>query len=355
MNSDMLPLPNYAEAVTTILKEVGADELWAHYPGLRPIDERIAAGPAGGADAERGLAIELFGAIRANFPEEPGRYDQTLIRSARLDLHASRLEDAFRDFHGHNAPNTRLLAAIGSRMNIPFETANYLCHLSNTRKYLYVATPKVACTLIKHCLQQAEMDGKLVYRHYGEEHVPAVSPLLSPRDNPQHFIEATESEDWFRFTFVRDPFNRVLSCYLDKVIKARTERDRLLPLLGFDPEDEGPSFGEFLRAIERQKEEERDIHWAAQSWLTRPALMNYHFIGRLENFTEDFQHVCDRLGIDQPQYPNRHATHADQKLGAHYGPEEIALVKAIYADDFTDFGYDPERLAPAGASRAGDC
>jgi hypothetical protein len=171
-----------------------------------------------------------------------------------------------------------------------------------------------------------------------------LSPLLAPLDEPRLYFTALQTDDWFRFTFVRDPFDRALSCYLDKIVNSVPERHRLLPELGFDPVGDVPSFADFLKAIADQPDGQRDLHWAPQSWLTQPATMRYHFIGRLERFDQDFHHVCDKLGIVAVTDTVRHSTKASEKLASFYGGEEIRLVQAIYAADFTTFGYDGNRL-----------
>jgi hypothetical protein len=74
--------------------------------------------------------------------------------------------------------------------------------------------------------------------------------------------------------------------------------------------------------------------------------MRYHFIGRLERFDEDFGHVCKTLGVAAVTDAVRHSTRASEKLASFYGGEEIGLVQTIYADDFTTFGYDSNRLKP---------
>jgi hypothetical protein len=174
---------------------------------------------------------------------------------------------------------------------------------------------------------------------------------LAPLDDPDLFaavmdIRLTGSEGWFRFTFVRNPFVRVLSCYLDKIVNSIPERMRLLPILGLDPKAGAPDFRSFLEAIAATPLPDHDVHWAPQVWLLQPDHVPYDFIGRMERFDVDLAHVCDRLGIDRTPSPPAHSTGAAEQIASHYGPEETALVRSIYGEDFKRFGYD-ER-APLG-------
>lgn len=342
-------LTNYLGLIERALDAVGPTELWARFPRLHDLHDRLAlpfSHASLGGPLPHAVASDLFAAIRTDCPGWPDFIGSALLRAARLDLQDCVTPPEYQYRMDDSESDRALLASIGEAMGLPGDTANYLCHVSNRHRYLYVATPKVACTTLKHCLQQFEMDGRLAFRHYGEEHFPSLSPLLSALDNPKAFFDALQGDDWFRFTFVRDPFSRVLSCYLDKIVRSQPERTRMLPLLGLDPAAGTPSFAAFLQAIRRTPVQDHDLHWAPQHWLTQPEKMRYHFIGRLERFDEDFGYLRARLGLPGLEGQVRHSTGADEKLALHYGAEEIALVQSIYADDFTAFGYDSGRLTP---------
>lgn len=223
----------------------------------------------------------------------------------------------------------------------PASLTNYLCNWSERLRYVYVETPKVACTTIKLVLQQAEAFGEMSYERPGDVHNRQLSPLLAPSDNVKSFVSATKSEDYFRFCFVRNPYTRVLSCYLDKMVKTEFERKRLAPKLGLDPE-EVPSFKTFLQRVSQQSDDEYDIHWAPQTYLLRPNRIRYSFIGRFELFREQFKMVCDRLDISayaEDLGDTWHATNAFEKTKEYLGAEEIELICRIYERDFSNFGY----------------
>jgi len=330
-------LSNYLRVSRNILASLEEEEFWTRYPTLARIQRSTDASSSPDVGA-------IFRAIRDDLPAAADFIDRFLILAARLDLQQAEIRQDYSYLDETLPQGQAVRTAISEGMNLPFRKANYLCHLSNRHKYLYVATPKVACTVIKHSLQQAEMDGTLVFRQYGDEHFPTLSPLLAPLDDPKLYFAALKTDDWFRFTFVRNPFSRVLSCYLDKIVNSVLERNRLLPEIGIDPAAGIPSFSDFLKGIAGQTEDQCDIHWAPQSWLTQPQTMHYHFIGRLERFDTDFQQVCQVLGIAPETGAARHSTDAAQKLAAFYGGEEIELVRMIYARDFTDFGYDSQHL-----------
>jgi hypothetical protein len=217
-------------------------------------------------------------------------------------------------------------------------TADYLTCLSERFKYLYVSTAKVATSSILRQLEFSELNNN-------EEAVPQephdkqATPWLSIRTNMHLFRRAIGSNDFFKFCFVRNPYTRALSCYLDKFVQNEWERARLSPILGLSS-DGIPTFYEFLLAVRAQPPGERDIHWESQAFHLRPSVVNYSFIGRFEHFQDDMGKVVELLGLTP--YSGKkdiHATNSGKLLNQYYGPGEKKLVRQIYRDDFLTFGY----------------
>lgn len=216
---------------------------------------------------------------------------------------------------------------------------NYLAHISMRLNAIYMETPKVGCSTIKRCLQAIEAEGKCPVPD--DVHDRLASPLFSPGNSGEPITVLFGSDDYFRFSFVRNPFTRALSAYLDKIAGGQWERDRRLPLLGFKPTDD-VTFTEFLHRVADQPDHLRDIHWMSQFGILRPDRVKYHFIGRFERFKDDMEFLLGKInGSAKPsgKAVNWHATNASKKLKQYYGSEEIAVVRAIYANDFWHFGY----------------
>lgn len=231
--------------------------------------------------------------------------------------------------------NYRLELANLLRYNV--ETADYLFHLSRKFNYLYAATAKAGSSYVLRQLQYAELDfdaSKLA----DEPHDRTLSTLMSPLSDMDAFRTAINGGA-FKFCFVRNPYSRALSCFLDKFQQDPTERTRLNPDLGFEP-DKWPSFWEFLDAVRKQRQGSRDIHWETQSFHLRPDIVRYSFIGRFENFGSDFAKLVHILNMQAyTDNQDRHRTAATTRLKEFYGPAEKMLVEEIYAEDFRTFGY----------------
>lgn len=225
----------------------------------------------------------------------------------------------------------------------PADEVDYLCNIGRRHSFLYVEVPKVACSSIKRTLQliEASADRPAPANIHDKKN----SPLSGPLSSGLSFDQLFNGSRLFRFAFVRNPFSRILSCYLEKIVKHEWERANHHRLLGFS-QAEPSTLTEFLQAVERIRDRNRDIHWKSQSGLIGGPAIHYDFIGRFENLDADFRHVLTQIGIPQQdlflESITHHATNASSKLNEYFGPAEIAMVQRTYAADFLRFGYSSE-------------
>lgn len=219
--------------------------------------------------------------------------------------------------------------------------SNYICNWSKKKKYIFVETAKVACHQIKYTLQCAEKEKVIIYDDPSHVHEKKFSPLLSPLDDIKNFILALNDDSYLKFCFVRNPFSRILSCYLDKFVNNEFERRRLSPYLGLSP-TQRPTFETFLSVISEQDDHDRDIHWASQTFLLQPKKIKYNVVGRFENFNAEFSEICRRLGIEKyfVAPPTHYSTNASGKLSEYYTDAARDIVRGVYSEDFRNFNYD---------------
>jgi Sulfotransferase family len=228
-------------------------------------------------------------------------------------------------------------------------------HYSNRYRYLYVDTPKVASSTIKYTLHCAELGKQAITRNvvparYGysrfllDIHDQRKSPLRWPGD--AHELQQFLRTSRFTFCFVRNPFSRVLSAYLDKIIGNVERRNLFLDKLdgAGAHRHRDVSFVEFLELIHRQAPEVMDPHWRPQH-LHLHGVMAYDFMGSFERFQDDFRAVLTAI---DPTFPKRAATvdeHGSRASSAgrilqYYADKRaVQLVSEIYAQDFALFGY----------------
>lgn len=227
---------------------------------------------------------------------------------------------------------------------IPLHEFFYSTNISLQYKYIYVETPKVACSTIKSTLQKLELQDIGLYRENFEDiHKREFSPLLKVQQMAD-FDTFLQKKDIFKFCFVRNPYSRVLSAYLDKIVGNQSHKGRILLELGHDIDalKQEVSFEEFLAVLSKQTVLTMDPHWRVQYYQTFQDYIDYDFIGKFENFEEDFVYVGKNISDKFHKYymsEKRHSTDANTMLDEYYTNELKEIVYNIYKKDFDYFGY----------------
>lgn len=218
---------------------------------------------------------------------------------------------------------------------------NYLINWSPRHRYIYFEVPKTGCTTVKRMLQLAEVDGR-AEKLDQNVHDKNASPVWSPADDLEAFEEALTSDAFLKFAFVRNPYARVLSAYLDKIVINEWERERRRPALGFTVDEEVP-FLAFLQRLATNDLLDSDIHWTPQTSLLGIPQVRLDYIGRFEHFGEDLAAVAARLGLveyfNEVRSERPHATGASDRLGEYLDPASQALAEQLYHRDFELLGY----------------
>lgn len=141
---------------------------------------------------------------------------------------------------------------------------------------------------------------------------------------------------YFKFAFVRNPWDRIFSAY------------RFVRSGGWNEADK--------RWMEENIEQFRDFSEFVEGWLTpRAAQSMIHFrpqwqficnrrrkieldyLGYLETIQEDFDHICRRLGMAASLQHRNASAQADYR--EHYSDAARRTVEAVYRDDVALFGY----------------
>lgn len=152
------------------------------------------------------------------------------------------------------------------------------------------------------------------------------------------------SQKYFLFTFVRNPYSRILSAYLDKI--ANLEREAYAAkrrnILKFSDADGGLSFAAFIRYLEQRGLYENP-HWAPQTAMLPVAVEKIHFVGRVENLDDDLGFVVNRLfgavAYQGPIIREINRTHSAHKMAQYYDRDLSERVYGLYKADFDAFAY----------------
>lgn len=169
--------------------------------------------------------------------------------------------------------------------------------------------------------------------------------------------ELKDLNDFFIFSFVRNPFSKILSRYLhltyffDKENKPPT-----LTMGGWAVKN----FNDFFTFMESDKSRDNakeiftfknfvkfamakdDDHWMVQCDLlekySNTRVEDFNFIGKVENLQEDFDAICDKIGIPKQQLPHKNKT-KHRHYTEYYDDETKQIVAEKYAKDIELFGY----------------
>ncbi len=103
---------------------------------------------------------------------------------------------------------------------------------------------------------------------------------------------------YYKFVFVRNPWDRVVSCYCDKVLGAKE--------LPYYEDCFGKDFKYFVKFIEKKNLKNADRHIRLQSNLF--PINDVDYIGRFETFESDLKHVLNELNIRDFDIPKKNTT-----------------------------------------------
>ena len=230
------------------------------------------------------------------------------------------------------------------------------CILLERYGAVYVEIPKVACSSIKTVFA-AHLGLGLEERGGNPHDLPW--PMARPNRGRGPMFPGL-----FAFAFVRNPWERLVSCYRDKIggevdgFTFFTVRPGVADCLArFDAFFGGMSFEEFVRAVASIDDEEADTHFRSQHTFVTSGdgRLALDFIGRYERLAEDFRVVEERLGLPVVELPRLQATREPKRYADFYTDETRQIVAERYGRDLELFGYafdeDRDPMGQAAAPR----
>ncbi len=227
---------------------------------------------------------------------------------------------------------------------VPFANFDYSVNISLKNHFLYVETPKVCCSTIKLNLQRLET-GFFDFRwpDFESVHKRELSPLIKP-SQVLDLDRLLAQTDIFKFCFVRNPYSRFLSCYLDKIKSNSLPRREALIAMNESPDARRDiSFDDFLDVVGNQNIGEMNPHWRPQYYQTFQSVFKFDFIGRYEYFSRDFNYVLNQIAPhmirDGFSSELRHKTGSTALLELYYTPHRLKRVRQLYDIDFRYFSY----------------
>lgn len=137
-------------------------------------------------------------------------------------------------------------------------------------------------------------------------------------------------EDYFKFAFVRNPWDRLISCWHNKVLRKNA--------FSFDDEtnEKMKDLGAFVDYVATLDLTTCNAHLRLQSCLID--LNQIDYLGRFERFREDYESICQQIGISSDQI--EHRNQSVRRDYHYYYDDHIAdRVSQLYRKDIQLFGY----------------
>ena len=151
--------------------------------------------------------------------------------------------------------------------------------------------------------------------------------------------EIAKVGDYFKFTFVRNPYSRFLSCYLDKIKNKNSSKRKIVIKALNEDVNANISIDKFLNFLENGGLRVNG-HWAPQSDFLVFPIDEYNFIGRLENLSVDlgktlefiYNRSCEIVSVVS------HKTESKNQL-QNLDLLQKERIYQLYKEDFKNFNY----------------
>ncbi len=261
-------------------------------------------------------------------------YREDFASAAYLRRRARR-NSLFKDPQSHSLAWRFLLFGQNMRYLVRRTTAfEPVFFRDSKRRVAYLSNSKAACSAISASM-------------LGREDIPddyTVFPLRKRYCTSQ----PVTWEGWYSFTFVRNPFARLVSCYESKFHTDQTKNRKAMARrsLDFDHYLHGymkrdPSFPEFVEQVVSIPWRLDNNHFCSQyrKIVEKDGKPKVDFIGRFENLEEEYKPIQEKYGFAPLKVYNK-SEHGDWR--DYYTTDLAKKVYSKYKKDVKYFGYEQD-------------
>lgn len=197
--------------------------------------------------------------------------------------------------------------------------------ISNTHKFLFVATTKTGSTSIQKYLEPYKSEHKITHLDGSyNKHCP-----LKIIYNKFPYIK-----NYFKFAIVRNPYDWIVSWY-------HYRKSNSIPRGNRNPNcTDNISFKQWLIDPESSAYNKTGIGLTMSQMdvIEGNDEITLDFIGKLENLQQDFDTVCDKIGIPRQQLSYKNKS-KHNRYTEYYDDETKSIVAERYAREIELFGY----------------
>ncbi len=149
-----------------------------------------------------------------------------------------------------------------------------------------------------------------------------------------------EFDSYFKFAFVRNPWDRLVDAYYFLKAGGLNERDKKWYEENLSAYK---NFDSFVKVWVTPDNIKKYIHFRAQRdfiCIKGDNTPVVDFIGYFENLDQDFTHVSNRIGISSELMHLNKTASGEKDYKAYYDNEMIEIVSDAYRDDIRILGYN---------------
>lgn len=216
--------------------------------------------------------------------------------------------------------------------------------ISDKYRCIFIHVPKTAGTSIEYKLQSfnALRGGVQDHRSLREIEPHGIRHLLQDIGSlnyemaqnrlkniirRQRCASRQQFQQYFKFSFVRNPWTRALSWYQNVMRDENHRKKHRIP--------EDCSYEAFLTDYPDQWALRPQLYWLVDHRGEIPL----DFIGRFENLSEDFAHVCKVLQLENSELPRMIASTSKSHYTEIYNEITKRIIAERYAEEIDYFGY----------------
>lgn len=160
------------------------------------------------------------------------------------------------------------------------------------------------------------------------------------------YSEFNKYKNYFSFSFVRNPWERMVSLYCNKIVSPNRANKKTGVDICFERYGDifyaGMSFSEFVKNIVSLDQTDLDPHIYPQHWRTcaigtQNIILN--FIGRFESINKDWRLVCKTSGLPFKKLEHKNKIRRRCHYSYYYNTEIKNIVSQYWSTDINLFHY----------------